>query len=86
MFRGYEKKVLQDRFECQTNGIVSDSIVQSWTPQAIECYNLHSDCANCPITRANYSFKCQMKHIVDILLSTIGVPEEEKQDKNDIVA
>ena len=86
MFKDYRNRFIQESFECQTNGIVSDSIVQSWTPQAIECYKLHSDCANCPITKANYSFKCQMKNIVDILLETLGLPDNEETNKDDFVA
>ena len=63
-------------FECQTNGMVSDSIVQNWTPSALECYKLGCRCQDCPITRAHYSFKCQMKNIVKILLETKGMPDE----------
>ena len=65
-----------DHFECQTNGVISDSIVQNWTMQALECYKLNSRCDLCPITKAKYSFKCQMKRIVDILLTTQGLPDE----------
>lgn len=86
MFKGYENKFVQESFVCQTNGVVSDSIVQSWTPQAIECYKIHSDCANCPITKANYSFICQMKYIVDILLETLGLPDDQETDNSDYVA
>lgn len=68
----------EEYFECQTNGIISDSIVQNWTLQALECYKLDSKCAECPITKANYSFKCQMKHIVEILLKTKGLPNEKE--------
>ena len=77
LFQGYGKSNKKDLFECQTNGIISESIVQNWTLQALECYNLNSDCTNCPIKRANYSFKCQMKRIVDILIKTKGLPDEK---------
>ena len=86
------KNFKEEFFECQTNGVISDSIVQNWTIQALECYQLKSDCANCPITKARYSFKCQMKHIVDILLKTKGKPNEKEilnqatPLQNDIVA
>lgn len=63
-------------FECQTGGVISDSIVQNWTPSALECYMLHGDCAQCPIKRAHYSFKCQMKQVVDVLIETQGLPDE----------
>ena len=82
----------EEYFECQTNGIISDSIVQNWTLQALECYKLNSKCTDCPITKANYSFKCQMKHIVEILLKTKGLPNEKEilgaiqAPKEDIVA
>lgn len=65
-------------FECQTNGVISDSIVQNWTLQALECYKLNSRCEMCPITKARYSFKCQMKHIVEILLKNKGLPDEKE--------
>lgn len=89
----YQNSFKEEYFECQTNGIISDSIVQNWTLQALECYKLKSDCANCSITKARYSFKCQMKHIVEILLKTKGLPNEREilkgasvPIKNDIVA
>lgn len=78
---------------CQTNGVISDSIVQNWTIQALECYKLNSDCKNCPITKAHYSFKCQMKKIIAVLLKTKGLPNEKEilgnvqtPISNDIVA
>ena len=63
-------------FECKTNGTISDSIVQNWTPSALECYKLNCECAQCPIAHRHYSFKCKMKHVVDILLETKGLPDE----------
>lgn len=63
-------------FECNTNGIISDSILQNWTQSAIDCYNINCNCKQCPITKAGYSFKCQMKHVVNILLKTKGEPDE----------
>lgn len=93
MQKSYGQSFKEEHFVCQTNGIISDSIVQNWTIQALECYKLNSKCAKCPITHANYSFKCQMKHIVDILLKTKGLPNEkeilgttETTPKQDIVA
>ena len=65
-------------YECQTRGVVSDSIVQNWTRSALDCYNINSNCSICPIARGHYSFKCQMKHIVSILLKTKGEPQEEE--------
>ena len=78
MQQGYGHNFKEEHFVCQTNGIISDSIVQNWTIQALECYKLNSRCDICPITKARYSFKCQMKHIVDILLETKGLPNEKE--------
>ncbi len=78
MFEGYGHNLNEyDEFECQTNGVISDSIVQNWTLQALSCYKINSNCAVCPIKKAGYSFKCQMKRIVDILLKTQGLPDEK---------
>jgi len=65
-------------FEAQTNGIISDSIVQNWTLSALECYKIKSDCNLCPIAKMNYSFKCKMKEVVEILLKTKGLPNERE--------
>ena len=94
MLYNYGAAFEDEHFECQTNGVISDSIVQNWTYQALECYKLKSNCDACPITKAKYSFKCQMKHIVEILLKTQGLPNETAianeagvvQVQNDIVA
>ena len=92
MLNNYGHSFKEERFICQTNGVISDSIVQNWTIQALECYKLNSRCDLCPITKARYSFKCQMKHIVDILLETKGLPNEkeilgvDEIPKEDIVA
>lgn len=82
MINNYSKSFKEEPFVCQTNGVISDSIVQNWTLQALECYKLKSDCKNCPITKAKYSFQCQMKHIVEILLKTKGLPNEKEILKN----
>ena len=78
LLNSYGDSFEEEYFVCQTNGVISDSIVQNWTIQALECYKLNSRCENCPITKARYSFKCQMKHIVDILLKTKGLPNEKE--------
>ncbi len=88
----YGKAISKEYFVCQTNGVISDSIVQNWTPQALECYKINCRCEICPITKAGYSFKCQMKNIVDILLKTQGLPDEQtilnntSEQKEDSVA
>ncbi len=63
-------------FECQTKGVMSDSILQNWTLSAFECYKLNCKCKNCPIKKAGYSFKCKMKYVVEELLKTKGLPNE----------
>lgn len=78
MIKNYAQSFKEEYFVCQTNGVISESIVQNWTLQALECYKLKSDCKNCPITKAKYSFQCQMKHIVEILLKTKGLPDEKE--------
>ena len=92
MFKGYGHKFSDEEFECQTQGVISDSIVQNWTLQALACYKIHSNCDLCSIKKAKYSFKCQMRRIVDILLKTQGLPDEKaiieqsKKSKIDEVA
>ena len=61
-------------YQAQTNGRMSDSIIQNWTPQAIECFELKQNCPNCSISKGCYSFVCQMPKVVDHLLRTIGKP------------
>ena len=39
---------------------ISTSITKNWTEQAIECYRLNGNCAECSIKKAHYSFDCQM--------------------------
>lgn len=59
----------------QTNGEISDSIVQNWTLQAYECYSIHCNCAKCSISKGHYSFICQMPKIVSALLKKQGKPD-----------
>jgi len=54
---------------------ISDSITRNWTEQAIECYKLNGNCAECSITKGHYSFACQMPKVIEILKSIIGEPE-----------
>ncbi len=55
--------------------IISDSITKNWTEQAIECYRLNGNCAECSIKKAHYSFACQMPKVIEILKSVVGEPE-----------
>lgn len=63
-------------FSPQTNGELSGSIVQNWTLQAIECYELKRNCENCSIAKGSYSFICQMPKVVDLLLKEYGAPSK----------
>lgn len=70
---------ITDLYVPQTNGEISPSIMQNWTLQAIECYEIASDCSKCSLHRGNYnySFVCQMPKIVKALLQTYGEPNNE---------
>ena len=70
---------ISDLFVPQTNGEISKSIMQNWTQQAIECYEINSDCKKCSIHSSgySYSFVCQMPKIVRALLKTYGEPDCE---------
>lgn len=59
----------------QTNGEISDSIVQNWTLQAYECYSIRCNCAKCSLSKGNYSFVCQMPKIIRALLKKHGKPD-----------
>lgn len=58
----------------QTNGEISESIVQNWTLQAYECWSVRCDCRLCSINKSKYSFVCQMPKIVRALLKKQGEP------------
>lgn len=57
------------------SNVISESITQNWTEQALECYRLNCDCANCSISNGNYSFACQMPKVLDVLMKNLGAPE-----------
>jgi len=69
IFRGKEI------FLPQTNGEISDSIVQNWTLQAFECYSIKCDCTKCSLSKGGYSFVCQMPKIIKALLKKQGKPD-----------
>ena len=68
---------ITDLYVPQTNGEISPSIMQNWTLQAIECYEIASDCKKCSLHSSdyNYSFVCQMPKIVNALLKAYGKPD-----------
>ncbi len=66
-------------FEVYTNPnqAISESLTQTWTEQAVECYSIGCDCSKCSITKARYSFRCKMSEVVGILLEKYGEPQQE---------
>ena len=58
----------------EPQAIISESITKNWTEQALECYSLNGNCAECSIKKAHYSFDCQMPKVVEILRITVGEP------------
>ena len=65
---------MEEVFYPNTNGEISGSITQSWTEQALECYSIKCDCSKCSLKNGNYSFKCQMPRVIDILINVAGKP------------
>ena len=63
-----------ESYEPENNGEISESITQSWTEQALECYRLGCDCSRCSISKGQYSFVCQMPKVLDILINVCGKP------------
>lgn len=58
----------------QNQGLISNSITQSWTEQALECYELNCVCERCSVSKGNYSFVCQMPKVIKQLLKVAGKP------------
>lgn len=67
--------IISELYAPQTNGEISASIMQNWTLQALECYEINCDCKKCSLSAGNYSFVCQMPKIVKALLKEYGKPE-----------
>lgn len=59
------------------NEEMSVSITQNWTEQALECYSINCDCKKCSLRNGHYSFICQMPKVIDTLIQTVGLPENE---------
>lgn len=59
------------------NEEMSVSITQNWTEQALECYSTNCDCKKCSLRNGHYSFICQMPKVIDTLIQTVGLPENE---------
>ena len=73
---GREEKMLNTVIKQEPTEI-STSITKNWTTQAIECYKLNGNCAECSIRQAHYTFDCQMPKVVEILKLMNGEPEIE---------
>lgn len=61
------------------NDVMSDSITQNWTEQALECYYIGCNCKKCSLRHGSYSFICQMPKVIDILLQTVGEPDQKQK-------
>lgn len=59
------------------NEEMSVSITQNWTEQALECYSINCNCKKCSLRNGHYSFICQMPKVIDTLIQTVGLPENE---------
>ncbi|MGN0013819.1 MAG: hypothetical protein ACI37T_00195 [Candidatus Gastranaerophilaceae bacterium] len=71
----YTDKYVDSEVYCaQNQGMISTSITQSWTEQAIECYRLNCVCEKCSVSKGNYSFVCQMPKVINQLLKVVGKP------------
>jgi hypothetical protein len=58
--------------------LVSASISQTWTDQAMRCYMTGANCATCDIPQGNYSFACQMDKVVPVLVEGLGQPDPHR--------
>lgn len=73
-----DKKFLNDLdMYMPANEEMSVSITQNWTEQALECYSINCDCKKCSLRNGHYSFICQMPKVIDTLIQTVGLPENE---------
>ena len=70
-----ENKKVNNKYIPEYTGEISSSITQSWTEQALECYSINCDCKKCSIYNGNYSFKCKMPKVIDILINLNGKPQ-----------
>ena len=68
-------KMNENKISSEVTNDFSSSITQSWTEQALECYSIGCNCQKCSLKNGNYSFKCQMPKVIDILINMIGKPK-----------
>lgn len=64
-----------DVFVPQTDGTISNSLLQNWTIQAFECYKINCDCSKCSINKTEYSFVCQMPKVIKELVKNNIQPD-----------
>jgi len=69
-----DKYVSSDVYFAQNQGLISNSITQTWTEQAKECYEINCVCEKCSVSKGNYSFVCQMPKVIKQLLKVAGKP------------
>ncbi|MFN9690508.1 MAG: hypothetical protein ACK551_00180 [Vampirovibrionales bacterium] len=74
-FAPYEKEW---QLSPEERELVSSSISQTWTDQAMKCYMCAADCESCDIPKGQYSFVCQMNKVVPVLLENIGQPDPHR--------
>ena len=75
MLKALGRSIMLDSVVQNETAVISDSITRNWTEQAIECYRLNGNCAECSIKQGHYSFICQMPKIIEVLKSVVGEPE-----------
>lgn len=66
--------VVLDVYSSENQGVISNSITQSWTEQARECFEINSNCEKCSISKGKYSFDCKMPQVIKHLLNSVGKP------------
>lgn len=65
----------------------SETLAQSWTPTAVDCYRLGCCCSKCNLYKLyfeNSIFQCKMKETVIELVRLLGVPIIEEREEEDI--
>ncbi len=68
-------------YDTLEQAVISDSITKNWTEQALECYKLNGNCAECSIAKGHYSFNCQMPKVIEILKAVVGEPDVKEFSK-----
>ena len=69
------KSGLAVKFIENSKNELAAAITQSWNEQALECYAIGCDCQKCSLRNGQYSFKCQMPKVIDMLINIVGKPK-----------